>query len=118
MFRWRRSILDALFAFIDNAAAEPGRRMLRRLCQEYKAARYGYPDLMVLDTDGVRFVEIKAEGDQLRQNQLLRQQQLRDAGFRADVVRIRWILDPSQAYVVVDVETTGGRGDQHGRLCQ
>ncbi|MBT8068629.1 MAG: VRR-NUC domain-containing protein [Gammaproteobacteria bacterium] len=113
VFRWRRSILDALFAFIDNAATEPCRRMLRRLCQEYKDARYGYPDLMVLDTDGVRFVEIKAEGDQLRQNQLLRQQQLRDAGFRADVVRIRWILDPDQAYVVVDVETTGGRGDQH-----
>ena len=113
VFRWRRSILDALFALIDNAATEPSRRMLRRLCQEYKDARYGYPDLMVLDTDGVRFVEIKAEGDQLRQNQLLRQQQLRDAGFRADVVRIRWVLDPDQAYVVVDVETTGGRGEQH-----
>jgi len=28
-------------------------------------------------------------------------------------VRIRWILDPDQSYVVVDVETTGGRGDQH-----
>ena len=113
VFRWRRSILDALFAFIDHAAQEPSRRMLRRLSQAYKDARYGYPDLLVLDMDGARFVEIKAEGDQLRQNQLLRQQQLRDAGFRADVVRIRWILDPNQAYVVVDVETTGGRGDQH-----
>ena len=113
VFRWRRSMLDALFAFVDRAAQAPSRRMLRRLSQDYKESRYGYPDLLVLDEDGVRFVEIKAEGDQLRQNQLLRQQQLRDAGFRADVVRIRWILDPKQAYVVVDVETTGGRGEQH-----
>ena len=113
VFRWRRSILDALFALIDHAPGEATRKMLRRLCQDYSESRYGYPDLMVIDDDGVRFVEIKAEGDQLRRNQLLRQQQLRDAGFRADVVRIRWVLDPNQCYVVVDVETTGGQGDQH-----
>ena len=113
VFRWRRSILDALFALIDQAQSEPTRQMLRRLSTDYKDARYGYPDLMIIDDDGVRFVEIKAEGDQLRRNQLLRQQQLREAGFRADIVRIRWVLDPDQAYVVVDVETTGGRGDQH-----
>lgn len=68
---------------------------------------------MLIDDDGVRFVEIKAEGDQLRRNQMLRLQQLCDAGFRADVVRVRWVLDPGQAYVVVDVETTGGRGENH-----
>ena len=113
VFRWRRSVLAALFALIDHAKSEPTRQMLRRLATNYKDSRYGYPDLMVIDDDGVRFVEIKAEGDQLRRNQLLRQQQLREAGFRADIVRIRWVLDPAQAYVVVDVETTGGRGDQH-----
>jgi DNA polymerase-3 subunit epsilon len=26
---------------------------------------------------------------------------------------VRWVLDPRQVYVVVDVETTGGRGEQH-----
>ncbi len=113
VFRWRQSILDALFAFIDHAETEPTRQMLWRFCENYKQMRYGYPDLMVVDGDGARFVEIKAEGDQLRRNQLLRQNQLREAGFRADVVRIRWILDPDQTYVVVDVETTGGRGEQH-----
>lgn len=113
VFRWRRSILDALFALVDHASGEPMRQMLRRLCLDYKEVRYGYPDLMVIDGGDVRFIEIKAEGDQLRRNQLLRQQQLREAGFRAEVVRIRWVLDPEQLYVVVDVETTGGRGDQH-----
>ena len=29
------------------------------------------------------------------------------------MLRVRWVLDPDQAYVVVDVETTGGRGDKH-----
>ncbi|MEM8942272.1 MAG: exonuclease domain-containing protein, partial [Pseudomonadota bacterium] len=70
-------------------------------------------DLMVIDNEGVRFVEIKSDGDQLRRNQLLRIEQLQRAGFRADVVNVRWTLTPTQAYVVVDVETTGGRGEQH-----
>ncbi len=113
VFRWRRSILEALFVLVDNAASEAMRQVLRRFCNEYTESRYGYPDLMIVDDDGARFIEIKTDGDQLRQNQLLRQQQLREAGFRADVVRIRWVLDPNQAYVVVDVETTGGRGERH-----
>jgi DNA polymerase-3 subunit epsilon len=29
------------------------------------------------------------------------------------LLRVRWVLDPNQAYVVVDVETTGGRGENH-----
>lgn len=113
VFRWRRSVLDALFALVAHAPADALRAMLTRLCNDYKRSRYGYPDLMLIDDDGVRFVEIKAEGDALRRNQLLRLEQLSAAGFRADVVRVRWILDPDQVYVVVDVETTGGRGEQH-----
>ena len=113
VFRWRRSMSDALFALLDHAHSDGLAQMLRLLAQQYADVRYGYPDLLVVDNDGVRFVEVKAEGDQLRRNQLLRIKQLRDAGFRAEVVRVRWVLDPEQAYVVVDVETTGGRGDGH-----
>jgi DNA polymerase-3 subunit epsilon len=113
VFRWRQTVVDALFAFLAQADAEAVAQVLRRLCQDYSNSRYGYPDLLVLDDDGVRFVEVKTEGDQLRRNQLVRLRQLRDAGFRADIARVRWILDPQQAYVVVDVETTGGRGENH-----
>jgi DNA polymerase-3 subunit epsilon len=113
VFRWRRSMNDALFALLDNANGGGLATMLRQLCRNYLDLRYGYPDLLVLDGEGVRFVEVKTEGDQLRRNQLLRINQLREAGFRADVTRVRWVLDPEQAYVVVDVETTGGRGDGH-----
>ena len=113
VFRWRRSIMDAVFALLDHGTGGAIAAVLRRLCEDYRNSRYGYPDLMLVDADGVRFVEVKTEGDQLRRNQLLRLEQLRAAGFRADVVRVRWVLDPEQEYVVVDVETTGGRGENH-----
>ncbi len=113
VFRWRRSVLDAVFALVDAADGAAIRQVLRRLCDDYRVSRHGYPDLMLVDGEGIRFVEVKTAGDQLRRNQLLRIEQLREAGFRADVVRIRWTLDPAQTYVVVDVETTGGRGDTH-----
>lgn len=113
VFRWRRSMLDAVFALVDCANADSLRQVLRLFAVDYRRARYGYPDLLVIDRDGPRFVEIKTEGDSLRRNQLVRLEQLRNAGFRADVVRIRWILDPDQSYAVVDVETTGGRGEHH-----
>ena len=113
VFRWRQSMTDALFPLLEHAPAEALQAILRRFCSDYANVRYGYPDLLVIDEDGVRFVEVKTEGDQLRRHQYLRLEQLRDAGLRADVVRVRWVLDPQQAYVVVDVETTGGRGEQH-----
>jgi len=113
VFRWRRSMSDALFALLSHADGDALAQMLRRLCRDYTDSRYGYPDLMLVDDGRVRFVEVKAEGDQLRRNQLLRIRQLREAGFDSNVVRVRWVLDPQQAYVVVDVETTGGRGESH-----
>ena len=113
VFRWRREMNEAIFALLDHASPHSIAELLNQMCRDYEGSRYGYPDLMVVDDAGVRFVEVKTEGDQLRRNQLLRLEQLRAAGFRADVLRVRWVLDPDQAYVVVDVETTGGRGDRH-----
>lgn len=113
VFRWRQSMNDAIFALIDHAPTTAMQNILLRFCKDYANARYGYPDLMTVDEDGVRFIEVKTEGDQLRRNQLTRLEQLKQAGFRADVLRVQWVLDPNQAYVVVDVETTGGRGENH-----
>jgi DNA polymerase-3 subunit epsilon len=113
VFRWRESMNDAVFALLDHAPIDAIETVLRRFCRDYTNSRYGYPDVMVIDTEGIHFIEVKAEGDQLRRNQLLRLRQLREAGFRADVLRVRWVLDPRQTYVVVDVETTGGNGEGH-----
>ena len=112
VFGWRRKTLDAVFALVRHG--DPGAvvAVLRELARDYRGM-HGYPDLLVHDGDGLRFVEVKAPGDQLRRNQLLRLEQLRAAGFRADVLRVRWCVDPAQPYVVVDVETTGGRGEHH-----
>ncbi|MDX1515279.1 MAG: exonuclease domain-containing protein [Woeseiaceae bacterium] len=113
LFRWRQRMLDAVFAFIGAAPESAMRAMLERFCTDYRDMRHGYPDLLVIDEHGVRFVEVKTDGDQLRRNQLLKLRQLEAAGFRADIVRVRWTLDPDTTYVVVDVETTGGRGERH-----
>jgi len=58
-------------------------------------------------------MEVKANGDVIRRNQLARIKQLRKAGFHTDIARIEWIIDPEQIYVVVDVETTGGKPGLH-----
>jgi DNA polymerase-3 subunit epsilon len=113
VFRWRRTMNDAVMALLDNASGDAVATILRTMAKDYENSRYGYPDLMLVDDGAVRFVEIKAEGDQLRRNQLLRIEQLRNAGFKADVVRLQWIIDPAQTYVVIDVETTGGKGENH-----
>ena len=113
VFRWRRETLEAMFALAERAEVGSILAMLDHLLDDYLGSRYGYPDLMLDGADGIRFVEVKTEGDALRRNQLLRLQQLRQAGFRADILRVGWVVDPGQDYVVVDVETTGGRGKQH-----
>ena len=62
----------------------------------------------MLEKDGtVAFMEIKAEGDIIRRNQLTRLKQLGNAGIRAEIGRVDYRFDPEQDYVVVDVETTG-----------
>ena len=113
MFRWRRTTIDALLQMVDHLDTGNLAALLRQLCQRYNDVRHGYPDLLVIDDAGARFVEIKTDGDLIRPNQRSRLEQLRQAGLRADIVRVRWILDPEQTYVVVDVETTGGKGDEH-----
>ncbi|MEM1403132.1 MAG: exonuclease domain-containing protein [Pseudomonadota bacterium] len=113
LFRWHAGVLEALQAFVEIAPSDAMQGFLRKMCTDYIDMRHGYPDLLVIDEDRARFIEVKADGDQLRRNQLLRLEQLRHSGFEAEVLRVRWVLDPAQAYVVVDVETTGGRGEQH-----
>lgn len=82
-------MLEPIFALVDAGANTAIEKVLWQFCTNYSKSRYGYPDLMVVDAVGVRFVEVKAEGDQLRRNQFMRHRQLREAGFRADLLRIR-----------------------------
>ena len=110
VFRKSARSMDAVAALLANAPGPSIAAMLRIMAQDYRRTKDGFPDLMRIEPGGsVTFIEIKAEGDVLRRNQLTRLAQLEACGFRAELARVNWIVDPSQIYVVVDVETTGGR---------
>jgi len=87
--------------------------ILESMAENHRANRSGFPDLIVFENEGLRFVEIKTEGDQIRRGQLVQMERLTRAGFTVELARVQWVLDPEQEYVVVDIETTGGRADAH-----
>lgn len=110
---WGSQSLDRLQAMIETAPKGALAYMLRLMAKDWRAAKDGFPDLMVIEDGTCRFVEIKATGDVIRRNQLTRLRQLRAAGFKAEILQVSWTIDPNQTYVVVDVETTGGRPGLH-----
>ncbi len=113
VFRWRRNTQTVIRELITHGSPAAIVAVLRRIARDPNANDVGFPDLMVVAGDGLRFVEIKAEGDQIRRHQLVQLQALENAGFPVEVVRVAWFADPDQEYVVVDVETTGGRAAHH-----
>ena len=77
------------------------------MCDDFRGMRDGFPDLLHEKDGEVSFVEVKAEGDAIRRNQLTRLRQLENAGIPAEIGRVDYRFDPEQDYVVVDIETTG-----------
>lgn len=113
IIHWRSRSLDRLQALIETSPKGAIAYVLRLMAKDWQSTKDGFPDLMVIENDVCRFVEIKATGDVLRRNQLTRLRQLRSAGFVAEILQVSWAVDPEQTYVVVDVETTGGRPGLH-----
>ncbi|MBK1883415.1 VRR-NUC domain-containing protein [Luteolibacter pohnpeiensis] len=113
IFHWREEDLPMLIRFLKAATPTATATILRRIAADPKSNGRGYPDLLVFDPDGVKFLEIKAEGDQIRRHQLVQMEALRVAGFDVGVLRVQWWIDPMQEYVVVDLETTGRRSESH-----
>ncbi|MDA8707889.1 exonuclease domain-containing protein [Hellea sp.] len=113
IFRWNGRTVEKVKALITNAPPDALIQIMRLMSQDFRNMKDGFPDLMCLDGSDIRFIEIKASGDVIRRNQLTRIQQLRKAGLRTNITRIDWVIDPEQIYVVVDVETTGGRSGLH-----
>lgn len=107
VFGWDRVDIDAMRLLLssdgDGVAA-----IVQAMCIDYLAMRDGFPDLMLAKDGKVSFIEVKAEGDAIRRNQLTRLRQLNEAGFSAAIARVDYRFDPQQDYVVVDIETTGG----------
>ncbi|MFY8274136.1 exonuclease domain-containing protein [Pseudoalteromonas sp. SSDWG2] len=111
--RWHEGVLEPLTLFIEHAPLGAIYSQLEVMAKDFYNAKDGYPDLLVIDEQGLRFEEIKAPGDSLRRNQLIAIRQLQRAGFDVGVQSVQWQVNPQQAYVIVDIETTGGRKESH-----
>ena len=109
LFWWSAELQGLIERLLATAPRAGLATLLDRMAHDYYGLRDGFPDLMLTRGGELRFVEVKAEGDQIRRNQLARLKLLRELGFSADICRIGYRADPGQTYVVVDVETTGGR---------
>ena len=107
IFAWDHVQVEALRALLDGADPAGIARIVRAMCDDFRAMRDGFPDLMVVRDGKVSFTEVKAEGDVIRRNQLTRLRQLGAAGVVAEIGRVDYRFDPEQDYVVVDIETTG-----------
>jgi DNA polymerase-3 subunit epsilon len=109
LFYWFEELEAMLDALLKAAPPLAVAELVGRLSEDFYGLRDGFPDLMLTKDGQLRFVEIKGEGDQIRRNQLARLNLLRSLGFEAGICRVHYRHDPDQVYVVVDVETTGGR---------
>lgn len=110
---WGSKSLDRVQALIHGSPPGALAAIMRSMAQDWPGMKDGYPDLMLIECGRTRFIEIKTDGDTLRRNQLTRIRQLKAAGYDCDIVRVDWGIDPDQPYIVVDVETTGGRPGLH-----
>ncbi len=113
IFRWSPQVAPIVLDFVKRAQYADLGLILRTMAQKYELYCSGYPDLMLIDKDKVKFIEVKAEGDALRAGQLSKARLLAQAGFDVEILKVCWQVDPQQVYVVVDVETTGGSSQFH-----
>jgi DNA polymerase-3 subunit epsilon len=105
--------IETIKALLDSSNCNATALILQTMADDYPAMKDGFPDLLMSQISGIRFIEVKAEGDVLRRNQLTRLRQLKQAGFECEIVRTQYSFNPNQDYVVVDIETTGGQKPYH-----
>lgn len=113
LFHWHAKLMDALTVLIEQASPLSVISHLRAMAKNYQGLSDGYPDLMLVDNGVLKLVEVKAQGDSIRPNQFVTINALQAAGFIVQICRVEWIVDPMQPYVVVDIETTGGKQTNH-----
>ncbi|MDK2595451.1 exonuclease domain-containing protein [Pseudoalteromonas obscura] len=113
---WDPDCLAQLFEFAKHAPIGAVCAHLRAMSKDFNGLKDGYPDLMLCQ-QGVKFVEVKAPGDSLRRNQLITIKKLIESGFEVSVQTVQWQVQPDQPYVIVDIETTGGK-KEHDKITE
>ncbi|MBZ9612281.1 exonuclease domain-containing protein [Rheinheimera maricola] len=113
LFYWHSDLAQQLLPLLQhapkagsNSALAP---ILRAMAQDFARHSSGYPDLLLIKDQQLQFIEVKAPGDKIQRHQLARLLALQNAGFTARIEKLQWIVDPNRLYVVLDVETTGGK---------
>lgn len=112
-FAWHSELYNHFELLITHSDIKALKQYMVYMANDYKGLSDGYPDLLIVDENGLRFEEVKAPGDSLRRNQLVTIKKLKQAGFNVVVQATQWHFNPDQAYVVVDIETTGGQKEYH-----
>ncbi len=112
-FSWAEDILEAIYDLRKYAPEGSVPSILVYLAEDFHRRIRGFPDLLLIENEKLRFAEIKAPGDSLRSHQLVQMNVLKNAGFRVDLLKVEYKLNPQQSYVVVDLETTGGLMPYH-----
>ena len=116
IFRWSPTLIEPIRSALMAHNSLELACVLKRMAKNYTNTNDGYPDLMIIENNEIRFEEIKAPGDVLRPNQLVSINRLRTAGLRVDVSQVAWVTNPNQVYAVVDIETTGGRKGTNAKI--
>jgi DNA polymerase-3 subunit epsilon len=113
LFYWHTDLAEQLLPLLQYAVQGEGSSalvpVLRAMAQDFKRHSSGYPDLLLIKDNQLEFIEVKAPGDKIQRHQLARLLALKNAGFNARIEKLHWIVDPNRVYVVLDVETTGGK---------
>ena len=113
LFYWHSDLARQLLPLLQYAPTSDGvsslAAILRAMAQDYARHSSGYPDLLLIKDQQLQFIEVKAPGDKIQRHQLARLLALNNAGFSARIEKLQWIVDPNRLYVVLDVETTGGK---------
>lgn len=109
LFYWHTDLAEQLLPLIRYSTSGALATILRAMAQNFSQRSSGYPDLLLIKDQQLTFIEVKAPGDKIQRHQLARLLALQHAGFNARIEKLQWIVDPNRLYVVLDVETTGGK---------
>lgn len=113
IFGWHDNLPEYLEFVLEHSELDGIRKILLHMAKDYYNRSTGFPDLVAKEAGRLKFYEIKAEGDVLKERQLLQIKALKEAGFEVEILQVRYAFNPNQLYVVVDIETTGGSMPYH-----
>lgn len=116
VFSWHPDLATMLPLLVHGAPKGGLSKIIRQMAQDFRRYSSGFPDLLLAresaaGTPEIQLVELKAVGDSLRRNQLTRLMSLREHGFDVALLQVQWWQSPDRVYVVIDVETTGGKAE-------